>query len=57
VETARRLLGHRSIQTTLHFYAAIKTELSFERYDAFIQGLRSKSPARERASFPVQRNR
>jgi integrase len=57
VETARRLLGHRSIQTTLNFYAAIKTELSFERYDAFIQGLRSKSPARERASFPVQRNR
>ena len=41
VETARRILGHRSITTTLRFYAALKTEASFSRYDVVIAAMRS----------------
>ena len=41
LETARRLLGHKSL-TTMRSYADIKTEASFRRYDAVIGTLRSQ---------------
>ena len=41
VETARRLLGHKSIVTTLSFYADIKNDAAFRRYDGVIANLRS----------------
>jgi integrase len=40
VETARRLLGHKSLSTTLSAYADMKGASCFRRYDAMIAGLR-----------------
>ena len=42
LETARRILGHKSIVTTMRFYAEIKTAACFARYDKMIEGLRSE---------------
>ena len=33
-ETVRRLLGHKSMQTTVSHYAGLETEAAFRRYDA-----------------------
>jgi len=46
VETARRILGHKSLTTTLRFYAEIKAEAAFRRYDAVIGSLRPQPPGR-----------
>jgi integrase len=43
VETARRILGHQNITTTLRSYAETKTAAAFRRYDAIIAGLRDGS--------------
>ena len=43
VETARRLLGHKSLRTTLRAYADMKTATAFKRYDEMISGLRERS--------------
>jgi integrase len=45
VETVRRLLGHKSLSTTLRFYADIKAAAGFQRYDAMIAGLRQRAPS------------
>jgi integrase len=48
VETARRILGHKSLRTTLRAYADMKTAAAFKRYDELISTLRergSKHPA------------
>ena len=42
LETARRILGHKSLATTMRFYAEIKTTASFRRYDDVINDLRSR---------------
>ncbi|MGI4793607.1 MAG: hypothetical protein ACRYG8_05875 [Janthinobacterium lividum] len=54
LETARRILGHKSLVTTMRFYADIKTATSFSRYDEMIDGLRSQS-APGRKSCGVKR--
>lgn len=46
LETARRLLGHKSLATTLRFYTELKSPAAFERYDATIAGLRQAALAR-----------
>lgn len=35
-ETVRRLLGHRSIKTTIHFYVGLETAAAVQRYDDII---------------------
>lgn len=40
IETARRLLGHKSVSTTLRCYAETRTAAAFRRYDEVIQRLR-----------------
>ena len=50
VETARRLLGHRSVTTTMRFYAGVKAELYYLRYDAFLRELRGASVAPSRGA-------
>ena len=42
LETARRILGHKSIATTTRFYADIKTKACFRRYDAVIDDIRTR---------------
>ncbi len=51
IETARRVLGHKSTTTTLRAYADLKTASAFRRYDALIANLRAQ-PA-----VPVRRAR
>lgn len=36
IETARRLLNHRHISTTLNYYADLKTEVAFREYDQIL---------------------
>ena len=43
IETARRVLGHRSMTTTLKAYAETKTAAAFRRYDGMIATLRERS--------------
>jgi integrase len=45
VETVRRLLGHKSVATTLRFYADLKTASCFRRYDAMVADLRLRADA------------
>ena len=49
VETVRRLLGHKSINTTLRYYAELRTADAFRSYDATIRELRETniSPRRK----------
>jgi integrase len=42
VDTARRLLGHKSLRTTLRAYAEMKTAAAFKSYDEVISGLRGR---------------
>ena len=42
VETARRILGHKSLRTTLRAYADMKTAAAFKRYDEMISTLRER---------------
>ncbi len=50
IETARRLLGHKSVTTTLRSYAETRTAAAFRRYDAVISRWREPSlvPPRRR---------
>jgi integrase len=43
LETARRLLGHRSLNTTLKAYANLSSRSAFRRYDETISSLRDHS--------------
>ena len=38
----RRILGHKSINTTIRYYAELKTMVAFARFDAVIQDLRAR---------------
>jgi len=40
VETARRILGHRSLNTTMRYYARLKISDAFRRFDAMIVDFR-----------------
>ncbi|MDA8250224.1 MAG: site-specific integrase [Rhodospirillales bacterium] len=40
IETARRLLGHKSVTTTLRSYAETRTAAAFRRYDEVLRRLR-----------------
>ena len=42
LETARRILGHKSLATTMRFYAEMKTAVAFQRYDGMIAALRDR---------------
>ena len=53
VETARRILGHKSLRTTLRAYADVKNATAFRRYDELIATLRERS--RQRAPAPRRR--
>ena len=48
LETARRILGHKSLATTMRFYAYIKNDASFRRYDEFIATQRTEAPRLKR---------
>jgi integrase len=52
IETARRILGHKSTITTLRAYADLKTASAFRRYDALIANLRAQPavPVHQRRS-------
>ena len=54
LETARRLLGHRNINTTIAAYAEAQSASAFRRYDAVVAGLRetvgSARPTKSRTS-------
>ena len=39
-ETVRQLLGHRSLQTTVNFYASFESEMAGRRYNEVLQALR-----------------
>ena len=41
-ETVRRILGHKSLTTTLRYYAELKTAFAFARYEEVIRNLRSR---------------
>lgn len=45
METPRRLLNHRSIQTTQRFYAEFDTQAAHTRYDDILDGLREPEQA------------
>ena len=55
METVRRILGHRSIQTTTTFYAELPVAKAFQRYDETLSILRAAGGglSRRRASRPV----
>jgi integrase len=46
VETARRILGHKSLKTTLRAYADMKNAAAFRQYDEMISDLRERGAAR-----------
>jgi integrase len=46
VETARRILGHKSLKTTMRAYADIKTASAFRQYDGMIATMREDARAR-----------
>jgi integrase len=48
VETARRILGHKSLKTTLRAYADMKNKTAFRRFDAMISEMRERTIARPR---------
>jgi integrase len=43
IETARRLLGHKSLRTTMRSYADMQTAAAFTRYDTVLAGLGEQS--------------
>ena len=43
-ETVRQLLGHKSVTTTIDFYADADTELAFRRYDEMVAEHRLRIP-------------
>jgi integrase len=45
-EVVRRLLGHKSIETTIQFYAGMEATEAVRHYDSLISELRASSPSR-----------
>lgn len=48
-ETARQLLGHRSVETTRNFYASLDQRRSFRRYHEVVDQIRAASDGAPRA--------
>lgn len=44
-EVVRQLLGHKSIDTTIRYYASIEQDEAFRLYDTFLDGLRQDAAA------------
>ena len=42
-EVVRQLLGHKSIATTIRFYASLEQDEAFELYDSFLDDLRASA--------------
>jgi integrase len=53
LETARRLMGHKSLKTTLRAYFNMKNTVAFRRYDEVISNLSKRAAAR--TGLPGQR--
>ena len=49
-EVVRAMLGHRSIETTLKFYAGLEGVAAARHYDAMLQELITPPPRRRRPS-------
>lgn len=45
-EIVRQLLGHKSITTTIRFYASLEQDEAFEFYDSFLGDLRQRGASR-----------
>jgi len=43
VESVRRLLGHKSLSTTIRAYTELKAASAFRRYDDLIEGLTERA--------------
>lgn len=54
-ETARRILGHKSAATTMRFYAEMKNDPAFRRYDEVIRALREQPTGAARRKAPARR--
>ena len=57
IETARRLLGHSSVDVTLNTYAYLAPAAAHQRFDAFIANQRDTPPTRTRGRNPDQGGR
>jgi integrase len=55
LETARRILGHKSLKTTLKSYADIRTAAAFQKYDQLIAKLRQEARQPLKAALPSLR--
>jgi integrase len=53
-EVVRQLLGHKSIDTTIRYYASLEQDEAFELYDSFLDELRDAAhpPAKPRRKRP-----
>ena len=40
-ETVRRLLGHKSLKTTTHFYTGLETRQAVKHYDQLLNSIRN----------------
>lgn len=56
-ETARQLLGHRSIDTTRKFYAGANQRCSFRQYHGLLDSMRAASADAPKRSFEFGRRR
>lgn len=53
-EVVRQLLGHKSIDTTIRYYASLEQDEAFELYDSFLDELREAAgpPSKTRSKRP-----
>lgn len=56
-ETARRLLGHSTVETTIRFYAGLEAEAAAERHDAIVHAERREGRGAAKAAFRKSRPR
>lgn len=56
-ETARRLLGHSTVDTTIRFYAGLEVEAAARRHDDLVERERAAGRAFARAAFRRTRGR
>ncbi len=45
-ETVRRLLGHKSIETTMRFYRELESALATKRYGEFVEQLLAEAQSK-----------
>lgn len=56
-ETARRLLGHSTVATTVRFYSGLETEAAAQRHDALVEEARRRGQSAARQEFKRSRPR